>query len=271
MNEDIMEKDGETRENLRHSEECVNEEIAVRDGETLEDLQLGGLRLIQKKQGFRFGMDSVLLADFARIRRTDTVVDIGCGTGILPLLLIGRNKGASFLGLEIQESMAEMAQRTVLLNHLEDRVRIVCGDAARWQEWIPPCSVDAVICNPPYGMPGQVLRNQAETLATARHQEKHTLSLFFAAAFRMLKGRGGIYVVYPAAQMFSLMTELKQQHLEPKRFRLVYPDLQRPANLVLLEAVKDARPRLHPMPPLIIFQENGILTKELESIYHKEE
>ena len=89
--------------------------------------------------------------------------------------------------------------------------------------------------------------------------------------FRILKGKGGIYMVYPAAQMFSLMTELKQQHLEPKRFRLVYPDAKHPANLVLLEAVKDARPRLHPMPPLIICQENGILTNELKSIYHIEE
>ena len=249
----------------------MEDEISVLEDETLENLQLNGLRLIQKKQGFRFGMDSVLLADFARIRASDYVADFGCGTGILPLLLVGRNKGRQFLGLEIQEEMAEMARRTMRLNGLEDRVQIICADVARAGEFVSPCSVDAIVCNPPYGMPGRVLRNQAESLATARHQDKNTLSRFFSSAFRILKGKGGIYMVYPAAQMFSLMTELKQQHLEPKRFRLVYPDAKHPANLVLLEAVKDARPRLHPMPPLIICQENGILTNELKSIYHMEE
>ena len=245
-------------------------QIELKDDETLEDLQLRGLSLIQKKQGFRFGMDSVLLASFAKAKPTDTVVDFGCGTGILPLLMIGRDQGNQYIGLEIQKSMAEMAQRTMILNHLENRVRIICADIANTSEIFSPCSVEVVVCNPPYGMPGQVLRNQTETLATARHQETHTLSRFFASAFRILKGKGKIYLVYPAAQMFSLMTELHQQHLEPKHFRLVYPDVAHPANLVLLEAVKDARPRLHPMPPLIIYNQNRTLTNELKSIYHIE-
>ena len=247
------------------------EELFFTGEETLEDLQLGGLRLIQKKQGFRFGMDSVLLADFAQVRPNDTVADFGCGTGILPLLLLGRGKGQHFFGIEIQESMAEMARRTMKLNGLTDQVQVITADIAESPKLLGSCSVDCVVCNPPYGMPGQVLRNQTETLATARHQERDTLSVFFSAAFQILKGKGRIFLVYPAAQMLSLMTELKAQHLEPKRFRLVYPDLRHPANLVLLEAVKDARPRLHPMPPLIIYCENGILTKELKSIYHIEE
>ena len=240
----------------------------VFEDETLEDLQLGGLKLIQKKNGFRFGMDSVLLADFARIRSSDYVADFGCGTGIIPLLLHGRGKGKQYIGIEIQEDMAEMARRTVALNHLEGIIRIMCADISTIPDMISACSVDAVICNPPYGMPGQVLKNQMEQVATARHQEENTLNCFFASAFRILKGKGKIFLVYPAAQMFSLMTKLHEQHLEPKRFRLVYPDLDHPSNLVLLEAVKDARPRLHPMPPLIICNQNGTLTNELKSIYH---
>ncbi len=244
------------------------DEVHVQEDETLEDLQLGGLKLIQKKQGFRFGMDSVLLADFAQVRSSDTVSDFGCGTGILPLLMLGRNKGKKYYCFEVQSCMAEMARRTMKLNGLEDKVEIICADISEVQQFVTPCSVDAVVCNPPYGMPGQVLRNQTETLAKARHQDPHTLSRFLFSAFRILKGKGRIFLVYPAAQMFSLMTELHRQHLEPKRFRLVYPDISHPANLVLLEAVKDAKPRLHPMAPLIICEKNGNLTNELKSIYH---
>ena len=247
------------------------EKISLLEGETLEDLQIGGMKLIQKKHNFRFGMDSVLLADFARIRPGDTVADFGTGTGILPLLLIGRGKGARFYGLEIQEEMAEMARRTMRLNRLEDRVEVFCADVTRAPELLDACSMDAIICNPPYGMHGQAMIPQAESLATARHQRKDTLPRFFTAAFRVLKGKGRLFLVYPAAQMFSLMMELRQAHLEPKRFRLVYPDLRHAANLVLMEAVKDARPTLLPMPPLLVYGESGDLTGELKSIYHIQE
>lgn len=247
------------------------DDVILNDDETLEELQLQNYRLIQKKKGFRFGMDSVLLADFANIRWNDTVVDFGCGTGILPLLLAGRRKGRKYYGIEIQEQMAEMARRTMNLNGLEDRVEIICADVSDALNYLSPGMADAVVCNPPYGMPGQVLLNQEKSLATARHQDARTLSSFFSSAFRILKGKGRIFLVYPAAQMFSLMTELQREHLEPKRFRLVYPDLNHPANLVLLEAVKDARPRLHPLPPLLIYDQIGNLTNELKSIYHMQE
>ena len=238
------------------------------DDETLEDLQLQGLRLIQKKKGFRFGMDSVLLADFAQVRATDLVADFGCGSGILPLLMVGRNKGREYIGLEIQEQVARMAQRTMRMNHLENKVHIFNIDVACALDIISPCSMDAIICNPPYGMPGQVLQNQEKAIATARHQEQDTLSVFLSSAFQVLKGKGKIFLVYPAAQMFSLMTELHNHHLEPKHFRLVYPDAFHPANIVLLEAVKGAKPRLHPMSPLLIYEPDGNMTKEMKNIYH---
>ena len=246
----------------------IMESKEIREDETLEDLQLNGLHLIQKKRGFRFGMDSVLLADFARIRPGDAVADFGCGTGILDLLMIGRNKGRSFVGIEIQSDIAEMAGRTMRLNELENRVKILNADVTDAPGLMGECSVEAVVCNPPYGMPGRVLKSQTESLATARHQQTDTLAGFFKAAFRLLKGKGRMFLVYPAPQMFSLMTELHRAHLEPKRFRLVYPDDHHPANLVLMEAVKDARPRLHPMPPLLIYRHDGSLTNELRLIYN---
>ena len=244
------------------------EKIEIMEGETLEDLQFAGLRLIQKKQNFRFGMDAVLLADFARVKPRDTVADFGTGTGSLPVLLSGRGKGARYIGLEIQPEMAETARRNMRLNGLEERSEIFCADVADAEKLLGMCSVDTVVCNPPYGMPGKVMVNRDEPLATARHQGKHTLRQFFGSAFRVLKGKGKMFLVYPAAQMFSLMTELRAAHLEPKHFRLVYPDADHPANLVLMEASKDARPLLQPMPPLIVRERSGDLTNELKSIYH---
>ena len=243
-------------------------DMLIREDETLEDLQLKGLCLLQKKQGFRFGMDSVLLAHFAAIREQDTVVDFGTGTGILPLLLIGRNKGARFVGIEIQESFAEMARRTMALNHLEDCVSILRADAGRADELFDSCSVDRIICNPPYGQPGSTLRSPFDNRAIARNQEQDTLRGFFSAGFRILRGRGTFSLVYPAPQMLYVMELLQACHLEPKRFQLVYPSVDRPANLVLVEAVKDAKPTLHPMKPLIIYKKDGDLTNELKSVYH---
>ena len=242
----------------------------LREDETLEDLQLEGLKLLQKKKGFRFGMDSVLLAHFAFIHENDTVADFGTGSGVLPLLLIGRNKGKTFQCLEIQEEIAEMAQRTVRLNHLENRIRIICGDVENAHQWIKECSLDAVICNPPYSVSGSSIVSPSATRAISRSQQENTLAGFFRSAFRILKGRGRLYMVYPAPQMLQIMKQLQSFHLEPKRFQLVYPYENKPANLVLIEAVKDARPMLNPMDPLIIYTPDHHLTNRLKSVYHIE-
>ena len=245
--------------------------LPIMNDETLEDLQLNSLRLIQKKNGFRFGMDSVLLAHFAAIKPGDSVVDFGTGSGVIPLLLIGRNKGIVFDAIEIQEQYCEMAQRTMCMNNLENRVRIHCADAGNADQIIPGNSVDAVVCNPPYGKYGAVLSSPYTDRSTARNQKPDTLKKLFTAAFRILKGKGKISIVYPASQMLHAMNVLSECHLEPKRFQLVYPQVEKPANLVLIEGVKDAKPTLKPMPPLIIYDENYILTNGLKSIYHIEE
>lgn len=242
-----------------------------REDETLEDLQLARLKLLQKKQGFRYGMDTVLLADFARIRPEDRVADFGSGSGVLPLLLMGRDKGAFFETFEILPEMAEMAGRTMEMNGVADRIRIHVLDAGdAWKE-LPGCGIDAVVCNPPYGRPGAVLKNPNERLATARHQEPETLKRFLTSAYRILKGRGTISLTYPAEHMLDLMDRMRECHLEPKRFRLVYPFADRPAKLVMVEGVKDARPSLQPMAPMIIYEAEGTLTNELKSVYHMDQ
>ena len=153
-------------------------------------------------------------------------------------------------------------------DRLDEKVTVFHADAGIADQYLALCSVDAVICNPPYGQPSSALSSPKEAKAIARNQNKDTLAHLFTGAFRILKGRGKLFLVYPAPQMLHVMKKLQEHHLEPKRFRLVYPDLDHPANLVFLEAVKDAKPRLHPMPPLIVYEKGGSLTKELKTIYH---
>ena len=242
--------------------------IQLYEAETIEDLQLENLRLIQKKGAFRFGMDSVLLAHFARIREKDTVADLGTGNGILPLLLYGRRKGNLFYAVEIQQEAAELAERNARLNGLENKIVVINADAADLCSYISQCSLDAAVCNPPYGHPSASLSSPSACKAIARSQNKDTLDHLFSGAFNALKGRGSLFLVYPAPQMLFIMSKLQTYHLEPKRFQLVYPYAEKPANLVLIEAVKDAKPTLHPLPPLIIYNSDGTLTKDLKSVYH---
>ena len=240
------------------------------DDETIEDLQLNGLHLIQKRKSFRFGMDSVLLAHFADIRPDDTVADLGTGNGVLPLLLYGRKKGNRYFAIDIQQEAAELAKRNAEINNLENVITVIQSDVDASGDFIPPCSVDAAVCNPPYGRPDASLASPNTEKAIARNQNADTIDHLFTGAFRMLKGRGKLFLVYPVPQMLSVMKSLQLHHLEPKRFRLVYPYAEKPANLVLIEAVKDAKPMLHPMPPLIIYNHDGSLTNELKSVYHIE-
>lgn len=237
-------------------------------GERIDDLQLAGLRIIQQERGFRFGMDAVLLADFANIDPKGRVADFGTGTGILPLLLCGRGKGASFDALEIQPYMADMAQRTVALNGKTDAIRIHNTPVQEAEGILTPGSMDAIVCNPPYGLPGTTLLNPSDMLRTARHQDETGLADWYRMAHRLLRGKGRFSMVYPAPRMLEAMNGLEAAHLTPKRFRLIYPKADKPANLVLIEAVKDAKPMLHPEPPLIVYESDGSMTAELRRIYH---
>ena len=242
--------------------------LFINDDETIEDLQLKGLRLIQKKNAFRFGMDSVLLAHFASIRNNETVADFGTGNGILIFLLYGRNKGKRYYALDIQTEAVELVRRNAELNNMGDLIKAFNTDAIDAVSYISPGTVDAVICNPPYGRPSASLLSPYMAKATARSQNDETMEHLIKGAFSILKGKGRLFLVYPAAQMLFLMKCLQINHMEPKRFQLVYPYADKPANLILIEAVKDAKPMLHPMSPLIIYKADGTLTNELKSVYH---
>lgn len=243
----------------------------MNDDERLDDLQFSGLKILQKTAGFRFGMDAVLLSDFVRAEAQATVADFGTGTGILPLLMWGRGKGQRFEAFEIQREMADMARRSVALNGLSARIRVHEASVEEAPSLLPSGSVDVIVCNPPYGMPGATLHNPGLSKDLARHQDPRGLKPWFTAAYRLLRGRGRMALIYPAPMMLSLMNDLSRAALIPKRFRLIYPRVDKPANLVLVEAVKDARPTLQPEPPLIVYEQDGTMTPELRKIYHQQD
>ncbi len=239
-------------------------------GEKIEDLQLAGLKILQKEKGFRYGMDAVLLADFARAGSRDHVADFGTGTGILPLLLYGRGKGKSFEAFEIQDDMADMASRTMLLNGLEETVHIHCMPVEDAYKLIGYGRMDAIVCNPPYGTPGGALQNPDPSKAVARHQGADGMMPFLVSAYKTLRVRGRFFMIYPAQRMLDVMELMDQVKLTPKRLRMVYPSIDKPANLVLIEAQKEAKPLLHQEPPLIVHDTDGQETEEIRRIYHLE-
>ena len=238
------------------------------EGERIDDLQLQGLRIIQKEKGFRFGMDAVLLADFARVDERDCVADFGTGTGILPLLIAGRGGARHIVALEIQSEMAEMARRSVKINELTGKISVHHLPVEQADSVVQPGSLDVIVCNPPYGVPGTTLLNPEKGLSLARHQGEDGLTAWYRMAYKLLRGKGRFNMIYPAPRMLEAMTALSKARLEPKRFRLIYPYADKPANLVMIEAMKDAKPMLHPEPPLIVYEKDGTMTAELKRIYH---
>lgn len=254
-----------------HASDCkcasVDPLTLVHEDETLDDLQVSGCRLIQKKKGFRFGMDSVLLAHFTSVSARASVSDLGAGAGVLTLLLAAHGKGKHFYAVEVQKETAEMMRRTVRLNGLEDRITVYNCDVSRASEMIGGFSVDAVVCNPPYSEPGASVISGSESRGIAKHQKRKTLDAFFSSAYSILKGKGRMFLVYPAPQMLKVMNRLSASRLEPKRVRLVHPFSGRPARLVLIEAIKDAKPMLEVLPPLIVYSSPGVMTEELREIY----
>jgi len=245
--------------------------VTVHPHERVDDLQFCGLKIIQDPEAFCFGMDAVLLADFAQIRLHEKVADLGTGTGILPLLLSGREGDSTFDALEIQPRMAEMAQRSVLMNGLEERIKVHCLDMRGSHKVLGAGQKTLVVCNPPYGKHGETLLNPEDTKRIARHEETCSIEEVCTSAANLLKNGGRFCVVFPARRMLELMDAMRGTKLEPKRLRLVYPKASKAPNLVLLEAMKDARPMLLHMPPLIVYNEDGSPTAELRRIYHQQE
>ena len=235
--------------------------------ERLDDLQNNGLRILQKPAAFCFGMDAVLLAHFATLRPRERIADMGTGTGILPLLMSQNEPTATFQAFEWQPDMADMARRSIALNSLSERITVHTADYRNAAAMVGHERMDGVVCNPPYGKRGSVLTSQTAAQSLARHEGDCTLTEIIAACAGLLRNQGRLWMVFPAARALELMDTLRQRRLEPKRVRMVCAMASKPPYLLLVEAMKNARPTLHWMPPLIIYQADGTETDELKTIY----
>ncbi|MBQ0000177.1 MAG: tRNA1(Val) (adenine(37)-N6)-methyltransferase [Clostridiales bacterium] len=240
----------------------------VKPGERLDDLQ-NGYYVIQDPEKFCFGMDAVLLSGFARVKKGEKVLDMCTGTGIVPILLRAKTEGRDFTGLEIQESCAEMAGRSVSYNGLEEEIRIVQGDVKEAAELFGAASFHVVTCNPPYMIGQHGLQNPDQPKAIARHEILCTLEDVVSRAARVLDDRGRFYMVHRPFRLVEIMNILTKYKLEPKRMQLVYPYVDREPNMVLIEALKGGNSRITVEPPLIVYEKPGVYTKSILELYGK--
>jgi len=241
--------------------------IKLKEGERLDDLHRNGYQIIQNSHKFCFGMDAVLLSGFAKVKAGERVLDLGTGTGIIPILLRGKTDGRDFTGLEIQEESADMARRSVAYNHLEDSVRIVTGDIKEAAALFGAASFDVVTCNPPYMTGSHGLVNPEMPKAIARHEILCTLEDVVRETAKVLRPGGRFYMVHRPFRLAEIFSILVKYRLEPKRMRLVYPYVDKEPNMVLIEALHGGRPRITVESPLIVYREPGVYTDEIYKIY----
>lgn len=241
--------------------------IELKPGERFDDLERNGYKIIQTPSKFCFGMDAVLLSGFAQVKEGEVAVDLGTGTGIIPILLEAKTNGKHFTGLEIQEEVAEMAGRSVRLNQLEDRVDIVRGDIKEASRLFGKASFDVVTSNPPYMNDNHGLKNPDLPKAIARHEVFCTLDDVCREASLLLKSGGRFYMVHRPHRLVEIITALKTYKLEPKRMKLVHPFADKEANMVLIEAVRGGKSMMKVEAPIIVYKEPGVYTQEIYDVY----
>lgn len=239
----------------------------LREGERIDELQRNGYLIIQHPKRFCFGMDAVLLSGFANVKAGERALDLGTGTGIIPILLEAKTQGEHFTGLEIQPESADMAQRSVRLNGLESKIDIVTGDIKDASIRFGASSFDVVTTNPPYMIGKHGLQNVQDAKTIARHEVLCTLEDILRETAKLLPPKGRFYMVHRPFRLSEIMCRMTAYGIEPKRMKLVYPYADREPNMVLLEGLRGGRPRLTVEKPLIVYREDGKYTDEIYEIY----
>lgn len=245
----------------------MEQDALVLPHERVDDLQRNHYRIIQDPGRFCFGMDAVLLSGFASVKPGEHVLDLGTGTGIIPILLEAKTKGEHFTGLEIQPESADMAERSVKLNELTERINIVTGDIKEASSIFGASSFEVVTTNPPYMIGQHGISNPKDAKAIARHEILCDLDDILRESARLLKPQGRFYMVHRPFRLAEIFSKMIEYHIEPKRMKLVYPFADKEPNMVLIEGLRGGRSRLTVEKPLIVYKEPGVYTDEIYDIY----
>ena len=244
--------------------------VELNENERIDDLEYKGLKIIQNKTGFCFGIDSVLISDFAKeIKRNSKVIDLGTGTGIISILLCAKTQLSKIVGVEIQEEVYNMAKRSIQLNGLEDKFEVINEDILNLKNIYQSCSFDAIVTNPPYKKSNTGIKNIDEKKLISRHETNVNLEDFLNISTYLLKDKGSIYMVHRPERLVDILFNMRKNKLEPKRIRFVYSNINKEPKLVLIEAIKNAKPFLKIEKNLYIYDENGKYKDEILEIYNK--
>ena len=247
----------------------MGKEQLVREYERVDDLERKGYHIIQDPSRFCFGMDAVLLANFAKAKEGERILDLGTGTGILPILMEARYDCGTYIGLEIQPESAEMAQRSVRYNEIEDKVSIEVGDIKEASKQFGASTFDVITTNPPYMIGMHGIKNEFEPKAIARHEVLCNLEDIIRESAKLLKPQGRFYMVHRPFRLAEIFAMMVQYRIEPKRMRLVHPYADKEPNMVLIEGSRGGKSRLTVEKPLVVYKEQNVYTDEILEIYGK--
>lgn len=239
----------------------------IQEDERIDDLQCKGYKIIQKPQGFCFGMDAVLLSSFAKVKKNQKVMDLCTGSGVIPILLAGKTQAEEIHGLEIQEDYADMANRSVKMNELEQRITIQCGDVKDIKNLYGTMSFSVVTVNPPYMTENHGLQNIYEPKTIARHEVLLALEDVVRAGSYLLHQSGSFNMIHKPFRLAEIIRIMKEYHLEPKRIRFVHPYIDKEPTMVLIEGIKGGKERVTIEPPLIVYKDKNVYTDEIYDIY----
>lgn len=236
--------------------------MILNNNEKIEDLEDKRLKIIQAKDSYRFSVDSILLLNFIRLKNYENIIDLGTGSGIIPLLLFGKKKGLSIYGVEIQKDLADMARRSVELNKLQNGITIIQEDFRNLKNNFKNQQFDVVVSNPPYISMGQGKINPSINKAIARHEVKGDLEDMISVSNYLLKNKGRIYLIYRSAKLIKLVITLKRYGIEPKVIKLIHPRPGENANLVLLEGIKSGKEELKIEDPIFLYSNKKMETNK---------
>ena len=244
--------------------------MKLKENERIDDLEFKGLKIIQNKNGFCFGIDSVILSDFAKnVKPNSNIMDLGTGTGILPILLSAKTEAKKIWGIEIQADVANMAKRSFLLNKLEEKIEIINENILNLESKFEKNSIDVIVTNPPYKKKGTGVINEKESKLIARHEITASLEDFIEISSKLLKYKGEIFMVHRPERLVDILYLMRNKKIEPKNIRFVYANKESEPKLILVRGVKNAKEFLKVEKNLYIYNEDGNYSDEILKIYNK--